>query len=75
MMAWFDPVPRDHVNSIKMSQDEGKYLQAKDIQNKIISLWGNFVRDTIVSQITETKTFCYLIEACARCVAHIYHAI
>ncbi len=49
------------MNNMRVSQDEGKRLQAHylstDIQNEIISLSGNFVRDTIVSQITETKSY------------------
>ena len=65
-MALFDPVLRDHVNSIRVSQDSGKRLQAhylsKDIQNEIISLCGDFVRDTIVRQITKTKYFAISVD-------------
>ena len=66
LLAKFDPVLSDHVNQVKVSQQSGKRLQvhylSKDIQNELIEMAGNLVKENIIDDIRKAKYFAIAVD-------------
>lgn len=73
MIAKFDPIMSDHINSIKMSKDKNirmPHYLGKSFQNEIISLLADSIRKEIIRTVTRSKYFSIILD-CTPDVSHI----
>lgn len=68
MIATFDPTMQEHIRRIKSSEIHDHYLGAR-IQNELIQLMSEKVREKIVSDIKATKYFSIILD----CTPDINH--
>lgn len=67
-MSRYDPVLMEHVNEVKNKKNKVHYL-SKDIQNELISLMGNQIRNTVTDRVRGAKYFSILLD----CTPDTFH--
>jgi len=60
LMSRYDPVLMEHVNEVKNKKNKVHYF-SKDIQNELISLMGNQIRNTVTDRVRAAKYFSILL--------------
>lgn len=68
LISQFDPVMKEHLRRIKDSEIHDHYL-GKQIQNELINLMGDKVRETIVKKIKSVKYFAIILD-CTPDISH-----
>ena len=68
LLSHYDPILKEHILKVKESQTQGgKKLQAhylsKRTQNEFISLCGNKLRQTILSELSNSKYYAIMVDA------------
>lgn len=61
LMSRYDSVLMEHVNEVKNKKNKIHYL-SKDIQNELISLMGNQIRNTVTDRVRAAKYFSILLD-------------
>lgn len=68
LLGKFDPVMIEHLRSVA-NQETKNYYFSKNIQNELIELLGNEVRDTIIMKIKRSKYFSIILD-CTPDISH-----
>lgn len=68
LLGKFDPIMMEHLRSVSNHETKNYYF-SKNIQNELIDLLGNEVRDTVIKKIKKAKYFSIILD-CTPDISH-----